>query len=280
MASVLLSSGLLTPLLTLCALINPIAASEENAIVNGDFERGVGTGPPPGWTMWGAQQDKVPAHFTRDTTQPHGGAACLRIHHPAGTAGYIVTAPEAALRPREGLRYVVSFSARADRPGRARFGWTAYRQIQPFVDAPAPGSSTLELDTTWRPFHFTVDEGWDFFADESRYLMLTFHAATDRADEQTLWIDDVVITAEKSPRPGRLVNPATLIYDHLAQHLQPGDRLVLTVDASRKLREAPARSAVFRSIASPAGPSCRTTGRAATCCRPDWRTPSARCTCR
>ena len=137
------------------------------------------------------------------------------------------------------MRYVATFWTRAFRPGQARFGWTAYRQIQPFVDAPVPGSSTLELDTAWRPFCFTADEGWDFFADESRYLMLTFHAATDRVDERTLWIDDVVVTEAKSPRSGRLVNPATLSYDRLAHHLRPGDRLALTVDASRKLREAP-----------------------------------------
>lgn len=215
------------------------AADGANLIRNGDFEQPAGPGVPPGWTMWGADRDKVVANFQRDQERPHAGVACLRIRHPAGTAGYIVTAPELAVRPRAGMRYVVSFWARADRPGQARFGWTAYRDVKPFVDAPAPGHANLAVDTDWREFRFTADEGWEFFADEARYLMLTFHAAGDRGEERTLWVDDVVVTEEPSPRPGRLVNPATLEYAPLDHRLRSGtDRLELTVDASRVLREA------------------------------------------
>ncbi len=104
-----------------------------------DFETPSTQSPPANWAMWGAQVDKVPANYTRDTTQPHGGQACFRIHHPAQTQGYIVSAPDRAIQPQRGMIYTVSFWARAEKAGKALFQWTAYRSIRPFVDAPAPG---------------------------------------------------------------------------------------------------------------------------------------------
>lgn len=214
-------------------------AGERNLVVNGDFEQSSSLSPPPGWAMWGAQKYKVPENFTRDTRQPHSGEACFRIHHPADTGGYVVSSPESAIRPKPGAMYTVTFWARADRPGDAVFGWTAYRSVRPFLDAPSPGIFPIRVDQQWREFRFALHEGWDFFAEDCRYLLLTFKAAERAAEERTLWIDDVAVTEQPSPRQGRLVNPDTLAYDRLEHRLRPGGKLVVTVDAGKRVREAP-----------------------------------------
>jgi hypothetical protein len=189
--------------------------------------------------MWGAQKYKIAANYTRDTRQPHGGEACFRIHHPAGTEGYIVSAPESAIRPKTGMMYTLTFWARADWPGDAVFGWTAYRSVRPFVDAPSPGLFPIRVDRQWREFRFASYEGWDFFAEDCRYLLLTFKATERAAEERTLWIDDVTVTEQPSLREGRLVKPDTLAYDRLEHRLRPGEQLAVTVDAGKRVREAP-----------------------------------------
>ena len=60
---------------------------DTNAVFSDDFETPSLQSPPSGWAMWGAEEFKVPANYTRDTTQLHGGQACFRIHHPANTGG-------------------------------------------------------------------------------------------------------------------------------------------------------------------------------------------------
>ena len=188
--------------------------------------------------MWGSQKYKTPSNYTRDTRYPHGGNACFRIHHPAGTEGYVVSSPETAIRPTPGMMYTVTFWARSDRPGEAIFGWDAYHQLRPFVGAPSPGFHPLRVDTEWRSFRFVLHEGWDFFADECRYLLLVFKATGRAEEERTLWIDDVNVAEEHSTRSGRLVNPATLSYEGLKHRLDPGDMLAITVDADKHVRAA------------------------------------------
>ena len=150
----------LTPTCTLLGMLvlagTSQAADEGQVVFQADFEQDAAASPPAGWSMWGAEAFKDPANFTRDSTDPHSGQGCLRIHHPADTAGYLVTAPDRAVRAKEGMRYEVSFWARADKPGPAPFYWTAYESIAPFVDAPSPGRWTLGLATDWREFRFTI----------------------------------------------------------------------------------------------------------------------------
>jgi len=208
-------------------------------VVNGDFERTSAAGPPPGWVMWGDQRDKVAANYTRDARKPHGGEACFRVHHPTGTDGYVVSDPQAAIRPKSGKMYTVSFWARSDRPGRSLFGWTAYRQIRPFIDAGSPGFFPLAVDTQWKEFRFVLHDGWEIFAEECGFLLPTFKAADEKKEERTLWIDDVVVIEQPSTRDGRLVSPETLAYERLNHGLKPGDELVVTVDVQKRLREAP-----------------------------------------
>ena len=224
-------------LLILTHLLTSLADGAETVVFRADFEAPNPAAPPAGWSMWGAPKYKDPANFTRDTQQRHGGAASFRIHHPARTEGYVVSAPEAAIHPQPGKMYTASFWARSDRAGEAVFGWTAYRQVKPFVDAPSPGSFPLAVDQQWRQFRFALHEGWDFFAEDCRHLLLTLRATGKAEEEQTLWIDDVEVTEQPSPRDGRLVNPATLTYQPLEHRLQPGEQLLVTIDANQRLRQ-------------------------------------------
>lgn len=229
-------------MLTLCctglvAAMNNAAAAG-TTVLSDDFEAETTQSPPPGWAMWGAEQYKTPANYTRDTAQAHGGRASLRIYHPAGTAGYLVSAPDRAIKPRSGMMYTVAFWARAEKPGRATFSITAYSSLQPFADAPSPGGFALDVTPQWKEFSFTIHEGWDFFAERSRYLLLTFHATNSQPEEQTLWVDDVLVTEQKSSRAGRLVDETALETAALQQPLRPGDKLEFTVDTQRRLHRA------------------------------------------
>jgi hypothetical protein len=213
-------------------------AGEGKVVFADDFEIPSAQRPPAGWAMWGAQQDKVAANYTRDTAQPHGGQACFRIHHPARTHAYIVSAPDRAIRPQRGMIYTVSFWARAEKAGKALFHWTAYRSINPYVDAASPGSLPCDVDREWRPYTCSVREGLDFFASESHFLLLTFHATRAAAEEQTLWIDDVRVCEQADPNPVALVNAATIPHAAIEHRLRPGDRLEFTVSATDRLRRA------------------------------------------
>ncbi len=236
----LLTMGLAALVLAGASHVRAALADEGKVVFTDGFETPSAQSPPVNWAMWGAQQDKVPANYTRDTTQQHGGQACFRIHHPAQTRGYIVTAPDRAVRPQRGMIYTVSFWARAEKTGKALFQWIAYRSIQPFVDAAAPGSLPCKVDREWRPCTYSVREGLDFFAEESRFLLLAFHATSVAAEEQTLWIDDVRVTEQADPNPVALANAATIPHAALEHRLRLGDRLEFTVSATNRLRRATA----------------------------------------
>ena len=223
-------------LLTLAA--NAGFCDEANVIFHDDFEAASTVSPPPGWTMWGPEQYKTPANYARDTTNPHNGQACFRIHHPANTGGYIVSSPDRAIRPRPAMIYTVSFWARADKPGQAVFLWSAYRTLKPFVDAPSPGAFQFEAGGEWKEFSFTVREGLDLFADQSQFLMLTFKATTAAKEERTLWIDDVFVSEQPDPHPAGLLNDAVIPHGALQHRLRPGDRLEFTIDVTNRLRRA------------------------------------------
>jgi hypothetical protein len=234
----LLIMGMATVVLAGAGEIRLALADEGKVVFADDFETPSAQSLPANWAMWGAQQDKVPANYTRDTAQGHGGQACFRIHHPAETHGYIVSAPDRAIRPRRGMIYTVSFWARAQKAGQALFQWTAYRSTHPFVDAPSPGSLPCAVDGEWRSYTCSIREGLDFFADECRFLLLTFHATRTATEEQTLWIDDARVTEQADPDPVSLLNPATIPHAALEHRLRPGDRLEFTVSATNRLRRA------------------------------------------
>ena len=223
-------------LLTLAA--SAALGADTTLLFHDDFDAASTANPPPGWAMWGADQYKTPANYTHDTNNPHSGRACFRIHHPAKTGGYIVSSPDRAIQPKPAMVYTVSFWARAEKPGRALFLWTAYRTNHPLVDAPSPGSFAFHAGIEWKEFTYSVREGLDLFADQSRLLMLTFKAAADSKEERTLWLDDVRVSEHPDPRPARLLNDETIPHDPLQHRLRSGDRLEFTVDATNRLRRA------------------------------------------
>jgi hypothetical protein len=220
------------------ALVQVSLSEEARVVFSDDFELAGAESPPLNWAMWGAQEFKVPANYTRDTNSPHGGQACFRIHHPANTRGYIVSSPSRAIQPKPGMLYTVSFWARADKPGKALFSWTAYRKINPFVDAASPGSLPCKIDREWQSFTCSIREGLDFFADQSRFLLLTFQPTTESAQQQTLWIDDVNVSEQPDPNPVHLLDAASIAHAGLEHRLRPGARLEFTVDATNRLGRA------------------------------------------
>jgi hypothetical protein len=78
---------------------------DAKVVFHDDFEQASTASPPAGWAMWGAEQYKTPANYTRDTTNAHSGQACFRIHHPAKTGGYIVSSPDRAINPKPAMLY-------------------------------------------------------------------------------------------------------------------------------------------------------------------------------
>ena len=213
---------------------------ETNWVFVDGFESVSGGSPPPGWAMWGANEYKIPANYTRDTNRPHEGEACFRIHHPANSSGYIVAAPQRAIRPKPGMVYTVSFWARAAYAGKASFSWTAYQSVNPFVDSPVPGALQFAASSEWKEYSYSIREGLDLFADQSRFLLLTFTATTDPKQEQTLWIDDVRVAETPNPHPAGLFNDTTIPHAALAHRLTPGERLEFSLDPDKRLRRATA----------------------------------------
>ena len=271
------SCGLLALLLLLGGRI---AAGDETIVFQADFEAASPAGPPAGWSMWGAQRYKNPADFTQDEHLVHSGQACFRIHHPANTGGYVVSAPEASIRPQPGTMLTATFWARSDRSGEAMFGWTAYRQVKPFVDAPSPGLVPLAVDQQWRRFQFVLYEGWDFFAEDCQHLLLTLKATGREEEERTLWIDDVRGHAAGlasrgsvgQPRRGSITPPWTTACGR-------GPSSHLSWMQSDEFERPTVRLAAYRFTAWPVGEDCLLIGKAATCCRRNWKRRFARCNC-
>jgi hypothetical protein len=217
-------------------LEDPLKAAQVKRVVFHDgFETRSPQSPPVGWAMWGAEPFKSPANYTLDTAQPHQGRQCFRIYHPANTGGYIVLAPGQAIHPKPAMIYTVSFWARADRPGRSQFRWTAYLSVNPFTDSPTPGSLSFQTGLEWQQFTTSIREGLDFFADQSRFLLPTFLATTDERQERTLWIDDVEVSEQPDPSPVALLNQATISHQPLQHRLRPADQLEFTLDLTQRL---------------------------------------------
>ena len=177
------------------------SSGRPNLVVNGDFEQASHVQSAARMDHVGRRevQGPRPLHPGHGPAAQRRGRVSVSIIRPARPATWFLP-PNAAIRPKPGMMYSVSFWARTDRPGEAMFGWDAYRQIRPFVEAPRRACSHCRSERQWKEFRFVLHEGWDFFADECRYLMLLFKAAGRAEEERTLWIDDVVVTERPSPR--------------------------------------------------------------------------------
>jgi hypothetical protein len=223
----------------LVALAVTHACASPLPLRNGGFEEGPADGVPPGWQRWGHDAARDPRDFAADNAVAHSGGRSLRIRHPEGAHGYIVTAVRDNLIPvRSNRAYAVSFFAKADRPGLSGLRVEAHRAGDPLA-ARTVWEQTFEAGEEWRRIAFTVTEGQTFFHDEYDRLMLAIYAvpANRRQPTRTLWVDDV--TVEEQPVPPeqvRLLNPKTLAFEPLQHRLKPGDALDVTLHADRPAR--------------------------------------------
>lgn len=184
-----------TVLAALAMLSAPLGAEE--LLRNGDIEA-PGDGVPAGFAMWGPEQFKKAENFRRDSERPHGGSACLRLHHPADTRGYLLTDPFGnGLRPAPGTVYTISFWARSDKPGRTpQFSVCGMRELKPLTSGLVNNATfPLEVGTDWKRYEFRVAEGTHFTVAGAPYLSLGFYPSTDQKEERTLWIDDLAVAA-------------------------------------------------------------------------------------
>ncbi len=221
-------------LAALLGLLSTVVMAQD-LIKNGGFEEEC-AGVPPGWDMSGGQ---APAdYYTRDTNNPRSGQACLRILHPADAGWRGIDVSPDRVPVKQSMIYTISFWARAEPAGVAKFEWRGIQSIKPFMDASSKGLFKLDVGGEWKEFTFTAREGLDMFADESHFLRLGFGAVWNAKDARTLWIDDLRVTEQPDPKPTGLLCDRTIPHDALQHRLKPGDKLEFTVDAKSRLRPA------------------------------------------
>ncbi len=226
----------LTAVVAVCAGVAlaqmaPMAPLRKSLIENGNFEAPTDKTPPPGWVLWGRQKDKIPENFTLDPDRPHEGKFSMRIHHPAGTHAYLVSDPDKAVRTKKGMAYLVSFwsrTANMDEPGIVY--WEA-------KGASSPGQWPIHPSVQWTLHKYEVHEGVDFFADNAAQIFLAFRPARSQTPEQTLWIDDVVVTQVKTTKTP-LVDERKLEYAPLQHRLKPGEKFQMKIDANKRIGPA------------------------------------------
>ena len=212
--------------------------NDSRAVFQDDFEAATSGRLPTGWSPWGNQDHNTPADFISDDKDSHSGTNCFRIHHSANSTGYIVLSPKSAIHPQAGRIYTASFWARADRPGKSAFEWSAYQKIHPFTGSTQPGGGTFEVGKQWTEFNFTIREGLDLLADQSPYLMLVFRASPQAKEERTLWIDDVCVVEQPDPNPVTLIHATDIRHETINHRLQLGNRLEFSVDPAQRLKRA------------------------------------------
>lgn len=226
---------------TLIILAAVAAAGGEVRIRNGGFEEDAAGGLPPGWQLWGHDAKRDRRDFVVDDAVAHSGRRSLRIRHPRGAHGYIVTAVRDNLIPAQSnCAYVISFFAKTDRPGAAAVRVEGQRPGDP-QGARTVFEHTFQVGETWQRFTFTVTEGAAFFIDECDRLMLALYAVPPGGaqSDRTLWVDDVAVDEQPVPvGQVRLLNPKALAFEPLQHRLAPGDALDVTIHADQPARRA------------------------------------------
>ncbi len=226
-------------LMVLCLLSCVPVPAAENLLFNGDFEMPAPVSPPPGWVMWGANQWKVPANYTRDAGNAHAGQASFRIHHPADSRGYVVSSPDHPVTIEANTAYTLTFWAKASRNVQATVGFDAYQSLKPLAGFSTPATFNFDVGSEWKQYTFRIEEGLEFFATAGRYLLLRLHATRDNSAEVTLWVDDMVLTGAARPDSAvRLFDENALPHEPVHHGLKPADRWELVVDAGKTIRPA------------------------------------------
>ena len=222
------------------------ATAAENLIRDGDFERAFTdlSDITESWNLWGAGEGKIWTNFTRDTTNPHGGAACLRAHRPAHAGSWfsvLVTTPNKNyISPTPGRTYTLTFWARSEIPGSTTLRVGSYKTVDPYENGPTLKSFTFETGAAWKRYSVSFCEGTDFFASQAKYTYLGFFLAGSREERtkpRTVWFDDVSVTEEPGPEGARgMVDPGSLDVPKVPFRLERGDDIDVTVDVSKTVR--------------------------------------------
>jgi hypothetical protein len=218
------------------------AYAGDSLLANGDFETPFKTVSDlyRSWSAWGLDVPQVAPGMTSETSNPHGGKACLRVHRPADPRewrGVLVTHPfNNAIETRDATRYTLSFWARSDRPGPMRVAVTSYSQLKPPVAGPQVLDRQFDVGAEWHEFQLSFVAGRDCYADEARHVHFAFFPAVGAGLEQdrTLWLDDVAVTAAAAATSG-LINPKSLDVPPLPLRLEPGPTLDLRVLTAERL---------------------------------------------
>jgi len=210
------------------------APPRKSLIHNGNFEVVSDEWPPPGWVVWGQNRD--PNNVAIDTTNPHSGKACLRIHRPAGTYAFPVSSPTDPIRTGKGKAYIVTFWARAADPNvPGVFYFEAAEGLDPWKDAKErPGRWPIDASHEWKQFHVQIHEGKDFLAERAPYIALAFRPSRTKGTRQTLWIDDIVVSEVKSGAEP-LLDPSKLDVGSVRHRLGPGEEFRFSVHPGRQL---------------------------------------------
>jgi hypothetical protein len=218
------------------------AYAGDNLLANGDFETPFKTVSDlyRSWSAWGLDVPQVASGMTSETSNAHGGKACLRVHRPADPRewrGVLVTHPfNNAIETRDATGYTLSFWARSDRPGPIRVAVTSYSQRKPPVAGPQVLDRQFDVGAEWHEFQLSFVAGRDCYADEARHVHFAFFPAVGAGLEQdrTLWLDDVAVTAAAAATSG-LINPKSLDVPPLPLRLEPGPTLDLRVLTAERL---------------------------------------------
>jgi len=240
----------------LAGCCGPAAVAGDNLLANGDFESPFKTVSDlyRSWAAWGLDVPQVAPGMTSETSNPHGGKDCLRVHRPADPRewrGVLVTHPfNNAIETRDVTRYTLSFWARSDRPGPIRVAVASYTQLKPPVVGPQVLDRQFDVGAEWREFQLSFVAGRDCYADEARHVHFAFFPAAGAGltQDRTLWLDDVAVTAAAAAASG-LINPKSLDVPALPLRLEPGPDLEVRVRTAQRLGP-PCRLAGGLSISS------------------------------
>ncbi len=182
-------------------------------------------------TAWLVHSGTLCAGFRKPIRRAHS----LRLHHPAGTHAFVVSDPKNPIRTHRGKAYLISFWARtANEKEPGVFYLEAFSSVNPYKSVASPLRRPIEPTSNWRHYHFQVDEGKDFVADQSRFFLLAFRPTRSDGVAQTLWIDGVSVTEVPSTAES-LPTLRDIAYPPLNHRLRPGPSLSFEVDAERPL---------------------------------------------
>ncbi|MFH0911728.1 MAG: hypothetical protein V1918_09525, partial [Planctomycetota bacterium] len=216
----------------------PPEAASGVGIVNGGFEseerneRGI----PPGWSMWGGNESKIPENYRRDTTVSHSGRASLRYFQPRGMSGYFISTPRLSPRLQPRTDYLFRVWIRAERQAELQVMVFSYSDPARCTDWAPLSTRRVAAGPEWRPVELPL-KAYELVEGLNVSLMLSVKILTSWQEDQTVWVDDAGVAA--SPSIHANLTPAEIRpepREPLNHRLKPGKELRIDVDAAKGLR--------------------------------------------